>query len=147
MKFEDVGRGYYCGMQQLGLLKCPCIKRTSCVGCKTGRRRKFKTIRKGMHACDIIDFGLAVLEQEKLGDWSITIVEGDEGFCRKSNKTILFGKDAKYNFKLMLYEIAHCLTDSSHSSSEFIEGVKRLKKKYLKNKKRARIPHKPRRNE
>jgi len=41
-KFEDVGKGYYCEMQELGLLECPCVARISCVGCKTGRRRKFK---------------------------------------------------------------------------------------------------------
>ena len=46
MKFEDVGKGFYCEMQVLGLKTCPCVKRVSCVGCKTGRRRRFKRERK-----------------------------------------------------------------------------------------------------
>jgi len=46
MRFEDVGKGFVCEMQALGLPECPCIKRTSCVGCKTGRRRKFKERKK-----------------------------------------------------------------------------------------------------
>jgi len=46
MKFEDVEKGFVCEMQALGLPECPCIKRTSCVGCKTGRRRKFKEAKK-----------------------------------------------------------------------------------------------------
>ena len=44
MKFEDVGKGFYCEMQSLGLPECPCVGRTSCVGCRTGRRRRLKEV-------------------------------------------------------------------------------------------------------
>jgi len=40
IKFEDrdIGKGFYCEMQKLGLPTCPCIKRSSCVGCGNHRR-------------------------------------------------------------------------------------------------------------
>lgn len=78
------------------------------------------------------EFGYKVLNQEGLTNWKIEIVEGDEGFCRKATKTIAFGKEALSNFKLMLHEIAHCLTDAFHHSKEFKSTVKRLEETYLK---------------
>ena len=41
MNEKDVGKGYYCEFLEQGL-SCVAIKRTSCVGCKTGRRRRFR---------------------------------------------------------------------------------------------------------
>jgi len=38
---RDVGKGYYCEFLEQGL-PCVAINRKSCVGCKTGRRRRFK---------------------------------------------------------------------------------------------------------
>lgn len=71
-----------------------------------------------------------VLNREGLSDWKIKIVDGNEGFCDKENKVIKFGKESK-SIKLMLHEIAHCLTDTYHYSDEFEQTVERLEKKYL----------------
>jgi len=81
---------------------------------------------------NVIRFGYMILENEGLYDWKINMVEGDEGFCHKDSKTINFGQESENNFKLMIHEIAHCLTDAYHYSDEFERTVKILEEKYLK---------------
>lgn len=80
---------------------------------------------------NVIDFGYMVLKKEGLGDWKIKRVGGDEGYCHRSTKTINFGKGTD-SFKLMLHEIAHCLTNAYHYTDEFEEVVNRLEQKYLR---------------
>lgn len=83
-----------------------------------------------MKDLNITEFGSMVLNREGLNDWKIEMVLGDEGFCHKETKVITFGEDSK-SIKLMLHEIAHCLTDAHHYSYKFQQTVKKLEKKYL----------------
>lgn len=82
---------------------------------------------------NLVIFGYYVLEQENLNNWSINIVEGNEGFCHRGIKLLNIGDGAvaNNNYKLMLHEIAHILTYAYHYSDEFESIVKRLNKKYI----------------
>ncbi len=74
-----------------------------------------------------------VLNKEGIKGIFIQIVDGNEGLCLKDSKQINIGINAINNndYKLMLHEIAHLLTDNNHYSTEFLDIEKKLIEKYL----------------
>ena len=81
---------------------------------------KFEKLIEEFKEEAIKEFGYKVLSNEGLHNWQIEIVNGDEGFCDKEKKRILFGKEALDNYELMLHEITHCKTDNHHYSDKFV---------------------------